>query len=375
MKKTEEIAVIEEERAPEERSPEEIREERLKRKRRARRRTAGRIIDRIFGVILVTGIMFGLAGLSLEYVLIKGPSPALKETFVMTMLETRRFTFIPNIFLTEEEVQAIATSNRLRIEGEQDMSLINLPQKSEEPVTNENGADAYGLVDEDGDGIVYQDIVGQGFVGYMITILDPSRVFVGMPNGYGGYGLTLEELCQKYDALGGINGGGYDDPSGAGTGGLPQGLTIIDGVCYNQGDDSNSFAGFDADGILHVGYFSYEDAQEMNIVNGVSFGPILIYNGEAVDTGALESGVNPRTAIAQRGDGAVIMLVIDGRQVHSIGARYADVVNILLDHGAVNACNMDGGSSTTMYYNGAYVNKCSSANGLARPLPNGFLFK
>ncbi len=374
MKKKEEITVIEQP-VPEGPTPEQLREERLRRKRRARRRTAGRIIDRFFGVILVTVIMFGLAGLGLEYVLIEGPSPALKETFVMTMLETRRFTFIPNIFLTEDEVQEIASENRLRIEGEQDMSLINLPAKTEEPIVDETGADAYSLVDEDGDGIVYQDISGQGFVGYMITILDPSRVFVGMPNGYGGYGLTLEELCQKYDALGGINGGGYDDPSGAGTGGIPQGLTIIDGVCYNEGDEYNSFAGFDADGILHVGYFSYADALDMNIVNGVSFGPILIYNGEAVDPGALESGVNPRTAIAQRGDGAVIMLVIDGRQVHSVGARYSDVVNILLDHGAVNACNMDGGSSTTMYYNGAYVNKCSSANGLARPLPNGFLFK
>ncbi len=101
---------------------------------------------------------------------------------------------------------------------------------------------------------------------------------------------------------------------------------------------------------------------------------MLIINGEAVDPAALPSGVNPRTAIGQRADGAVMMLVIDGRQVHSMGATYADCMNIMLDHGAVNAINMDGGSSTSMYYNGAYVNKSSAKTG-PRELPTAFLFK
>ena len=354
-------------------SPEEVEAARLKRKRRARRRAIGRVIDRIFGFFLVTGILFGLGGLGLEYVLVKGPSPALKETFIMTMLETRRFSFISNIFLTEEEVEAIEASHEQEITEEQDLSLIQIPTEPVDPEVP--GMDAYGLIDEDGDGVIYEDILGQGFVGYMITVLDPTRVFIGMPNGYGGIGLTLEEMCNKYGAIGGINGGGFVDKSGAGLGGQPQGLTIIDGVIYNEGYGYDSFAGFDADGILHVGYYNTEDVINMGIVSGVSFGPILIYNGEAANAATLASGVNPRTAIAQRADGAVIMLVIDGRQVHSIGAKYSDVVDILLDHGAVNACNMDGGSSTTMYDNGQYVNKCSSENGLARLLPNAFLFK
>ena len=368
VKNKEELAVIEQ--SPEER--EAAREaERLKRRRKARRKTAGRIIDRIFGFFLATGIVFGLAGLGLEYVLIKGPSPALKETFVMTMLETRRFTFIPNIFLTEEEVEEIRSRNVRELDSEQDLSMIHIPDTSEEP-DGVPGADAYGLIDEDGDGIIYEDIMGPGYVGYMLTILDPTRVFVGMPDGYGGVGLTLEEMCQKYDAIGGINAGGFVDDGGSGLGGLPQGLTIIDGVCYNQ-SGSDSVVGLDANGILQVGYYTLEDAESLGIVSGVSFSPVLIYNGEAMEVSS--SGVNPRTAIAQRADGAIMMLVIDGRQVHSIGASYTDVINILLDHGAINAINLDGGSSTTMYYNGAYVNKCSSANGIARPLPDAFLFR
>ena len=87
------------------------------------------------------------------------------------------------------------------------------------------------------------------------------------------------------------------------------------------------------------------------------------------------SGLNPRTAIGQRDDGCILMLVVDGRQVHSYGATYKDLQDIMLEYGAVNAFNLDGGSSTTMWYNGSYVNSCSSANGIARPIPDAFLFR
>ena len=89
----------------------------------------------------------------------------------------------------------------------------------------------------------------------------------------------------------------------------------------------------------------------------------------------METGINPRTAIGQRADGAVLMLVIDGRQMHSVGCSFGDVRDVMIDFGAVNACNLDGGSSTVMYYNGEYVNSPSSASGTSRTLPNAFLFK
>lgn len=342
----------------------------------ARKRKVKTVIDRIFGFFLATGIVVGVACLGLEYVVVKGPSPALCETFVMTMLETRRFGFIPNIFLSEEEVAAIKAKRDQKIDTEFDSSLINISTDDKPGETDQTvETPQYNTVDEDGDGVILEDIKGNGYAGYMLTILDPKRVFVGMPDGYGGSGLQLDKMCEKYGAIGGINAGGFYDENGAGLGGLPDGLTIIGGVCYNEGYGGDSFAGFDENGILHVGYYSLADAQNAGIRDGVSFGPILIINGEAVDSSFLSSGVNPRTAIGQRADGAVLMLVIDGRQVHSIGATYQDVVDIMLDHGAVNACNMDGGSSTVMYYNGEYVNSCSSENGVCRPLPDAFLFK
>ncbi len=108
---------------------------------------------------------------------------------------------------------------------------------------------------------------------------------------------------------------------------------------------------------------------------GVSFGPALIINGQGEYGGYMESGINPRTAIGQRADGAVLMLVIDGRQMHSIGASFGDARDVMIDFGAVNACNLDGGSSTVMYYNGEYINSPSSASGTSRALPDAFLFR
>lgn len=356
-------------------TPEQQEAVQKRRRRRLRRKKAGRVIDRIFGFILATGIVAALAALGLWYVLMKGPSPTLRDTWAMTMFETRRFTWTPNIYLTEDEVTEIRSRTRQHIDDEFDPSLITIAAAEPKEDDGSPKPDAYGLIDEDGDGIVLQNIKGNGFIGYIITILDPSRVFVGMPNGYGGGGMTLEDMCFKYDALGGINGGGFVDKEGGGNGGMPDGLTIIDGIYYNEGYGGDAFAGFDDKGILHVGYYSNTDTAALNIVNGVSFYPILIMNGKIVNPDLLVSGVNPRTAIAQRADGAVLMLVIDGRQVHSIGATYLDAAQVLLEHGAVNALNLDGGSSSVMWYNGGYVNSCSSANGVARPLPNAFLFK
>ena len=228
--------------------------------------------------------------------------------------------------------------------------------------------------DEDGDGIILVDVKKKGFNGTMIIVLDPSRVFAGGPGFYGGNGMLLEDLVGRYDALGGINGGGFIDEDGGGSGGLPEGLTIVDGQAYHWAG-SGASAAFDEDNILHVGYYTIESAAEEHIRDCVSFGPALIVDGIPDYGSYMESGINPRTAIGQREDGAVLLLCIDGRQIHSIGASFADIRDVMLDFGAINACSLDGGSSTVMYFNGEYLNSPSSASGTSRYLPNAFLIR
>jgi exopolysaccharide biosynthesis protein len=69
-----------------------------------------------------------------------------------------------------------------------------------------------------------------------------------------------------------------------------------------------------------------------------------------------------------------LLLVIDGRQPHSLGATYKDCIDVMLAHGAVNAGNLDGGSSTAMYYNGEIVNSCVALTG-SRWIPTAFIVK
>ncbi len=349
--------------------------ERARRRKKLRHYKRMRFWDRVAGFIIVTVLVVGCFCLGLEYVIVKGPSPALRDMFITTMNETRRFRFIPRLFLTEAEMAELTKKEEAPTDIQADESLITIAAHEEiGSGEGDSHTDAYGLVDEDGDGILLLDVKGNGYMGYMTVVLDPKRVFVGMPDAYGGIGLTLEEMVKKYNAIGGINAGGFKDDGGGGLGGIPEGLTIIDGQCYNSNaDTTEGFAGLDKNGILHVGFYTLEECQEKGIVNAVSFGPILISNGMPADPPS--SSVNPRTAIGQRADGAILMLVIDGRQVHSTGATYQDMTDIMLDYGAVNAINMDGGSSTVMYYKDHYVNSCSAENGQPRPLPDAWLYK
>ena len=367
-----ELDMTQAEPTPEELAAAEKEKERQRLRKKLRHKRAMRFWDRLAGFIIVTVLVVGCACLGLEYVILKGPSPALRSMFISTMDETRRFRFIPQIFLTADELAAERSTAEAETDLATNKELITVAAKEENKSADHT--DAYGLVDEDGDGIIFQEVKGNGYKGYMIVILDPTRVFVGKPDSYGGVGLTLEQMVQKYGALGGINAGGFKDDGGGGLGGEPEGLTIVDGVAYSlDSHTTEGFAGLDRNGILHVGFYSYEDCVANDIVHAVSFGPILVSNGEPVEPPS--SSVNPRTAIGQRADGAIIMLVIDGRQVHSIGATYQDMMDLMLDYGAINAINMDGGSSTVMYYDNRYVNSCSAEGGQPRPLPDAWLFK
>ena len=72
--------------------------------------------------------------------------------------------------------------------------------------------------------------------------------------------------------------------------------------------------------------------------------------------------------------GAVLLLVIDGRQVNSMGASLADLIDVMMQFGAVNAANLDGGSSSKMYYQGEFVNDGVALTG-SRRLPTAFIVK
>ena len=321
-------------------------------------------------VLLVAMLLYGVM-----YVLAKGPSPTARDMFVTSVRETSAIGFLANLYFTDEEIAEIEARESYEY-VETDTSLINI---NTEPTGTENDgqgpkADAWGFVDEDGDGIILDTVKGEGYSGFMMIVQDPSRVIMGsIPESFGVRGYTVEEMVQEFDAVAGINAGGFYDPNGQGNGSIPDSLVVVDGeIYYAANGERNGFVGFDSNYIMHVGMPTNSEIKEKNIVTGACFGPVLVANGEPADPSTLGAGVNPRTAIGQRSDGAVLMLVIDGRQVTSMGAKFQDLVDIMLQYGAVNACNLDGGSSSLMWYQGGYVNNCASVVGI-RPVPTTFL--
>ena len=161
-----------------------------------------------------------------------------------------------------------------------------------------------------------------------------------------------------------MNAGGFADENGMGNGGMPLGLVVKDGVML-QGTAGGSYQviGFDQGNHLIVGQMTGAEVMERGMRDAVSFGPAFIINGEPVDVTGSGGGLNPRTVIGQREDGAVLLLVIDGRQPHSLGANFQDCIKVMQDYGAINAANLDGGSSTQMMYQGETINVCASLYG------------
>jgi len=335
------------------------------------KKTVLRIAGRVGLVVLETVLLCVVALYSLMFILAKGPSPTARNLFVLSVRETSAVGFLANLFFSEEEIAAMESAGSQEEIDDTDTSLIEIPKPSQ-PGSDGPKPDAWGLVDEDGDGIIVDIVRGEGYTGYMMVVLDPSRVIMGSQvQDFGNRGYTVAQMVEKFDAVAGINAGGFYDPDGRGNGSIPDTMVIYEGkTYYPQFGSASGFVGLDQNHILHVGKFTAQQAAQKGIVYGVGFGPVLVSNGQAVSTYA--SGVNPRTGIGQRSDGAILMLVIDGRQVSSLGATYQDMTEVFLSYGAVNACNLDGGSSSMMWYQGDYINNCASVVGI-RPVPTTFL--
>jgi len=319
----------------------------------------------------VTLLMLLLTLVGVVWVMEKGPSPYATELFCRSVRETSALRWVPGVFLSEEEQAQYRTERTEDIATETvNTSLIHVAEVSSQEASG-----------DDRSGITLIDISEGNLKGKLLIVDDPSRIKLGVSGdyGYSESGMLLTDMVAKYDAIAGVNAGGFNDNLGYGNGGLPQGLVIYEGelVWGYEGYFQYNVVGFDKDHILRVGTMTGAQALEQGITDGVSFvthdgqSSSLIINGvvQSINT---QSGVNPRTAIGQRQDGSVLLLVLDGRSITTLGASMEDVANLMLSYGAVNCGNLDGGSSSTMVYEGEIINNCASVTG-PRTIPNGFL--
>ncbi|MCL2184441.1 MAG: phosphodiester glycosidase family protein [Treponema sp.] len=323
----------------------------------------------VFFSLLALVIFFLLGTL---FVTFKGPSPTARDMLTLSMLETSALKFVPALFITKGMVNKIVEYNSVVESAEiTDISLISFRTSNVSGSADDEWADYP-------DGIRIEKILGGTYRGYVMLIRDPSRLYVSTSSDFvsGQPGLRILEVVRRDDAIAGINGGGFPDEGGVGVGDLPIGLVFSKGkrMWGNENTVYSSVIGFDNNDVLIVGNFSVKMAREMGIRDALCFGPTLVINGEPMEIKGLGGGLNPRSAIGQRSDGSVILLCVEGRMSHSLGASFSDLIEVMLRYGAVNASNLDGGTSTTLVYNNELVNVFSNLYG-PRRIPTFFMVR
>lgn len=321
----------------------------------------GRIIRRFFLVLFTVVLLVLIALILAANVIFKGPSPAMRSILTMSLLEPSATKWIPGLFLEEDVLNDIRNpKSEAMAESTTNTDLVTINKNSILSGSSDEWANYP-------DGVRIERLSGATYNAHVMVVRDPSKVFMGRSSPTYSTsipGKRLNEVMEEADdtIIAAINAGAFNDDGTAGShvGSVPAGIVFSEGefICNaNRGnipiaETGGGFVGFNDDDILVVAKTMTEaEAEALNIRDGCEFGPPLIINGEVNQEAYNKaSGLNPRTAIGQRADGAVIFVCIDGRQAGSPGGTYRDVTDIMIEFGAVNACNLDGGSSSIMMY-------------------------
>lgn len=319
-----------------------------------------------------------------------GPISSFRTFLVTTAMTTKSHKYLAKTFYSQKYIDKILASN----------SIVSFSSGSDatQIVIGGTDTDSYASIyekeilehnkDEDYKLIRFEY---NGYDCFIVAIYDPTRVSLAQSKYIGVEGQSLTDMSRSYDAKVMINAGGFDDVDmygnvGQGSGGKPMGIVIKDGkLVSGNGNFNTEIAGFNNDGILQLSYTTANEAINNGIRDAVQFGPFLVVNGiSATINGNGGWGINPRTVLAQRKDGIVLFLVVDGNGVNSYnwsgrgGATMEDLIVILERYGAYNAVNMDGGASTTLVINNELVNHPCGTNPqrqYQRRLPNAWMFK
>lgn len=310
---------------------------------------------KLFSMFIIFEIIF--TAISGPFMLYYGPFENVKKSMVSAIMQTRTHQYLATAFLSNNSISKILNRNADNLGGWTSSSSDN-EQLNDVKITKNHDTT-----------ITRFDIPGKKFDGYMLEVKDPFRIKVGYTKKLGKEGQRTSQIAENNNAIAAINGGGFTDKSSdgkiwAGTGGIPIGFVISDGKeIYNDMSENSktSVMAMASDGHLIVGDKSLADLKKEKAIEAIAFGPALIVNGKAQK--GLDAGPNPRTAIGQKQDGTILLLVIDGRQGLKLGASLQDVQQIMLQFGAWNATNLDGGSSSTMYYDGEVISNPSDPLG------------
>jgi len=197
-----------------------------------------------------------------------------------------------------------------------------------------------------------------------VTLSDATDLRAGFANNAFGTNIVeyTSDIAEYYDAIFAINGDYY--------GFRETGIVIRNGVIYRD-DGARVGLAIYTDGSMKIYDETTTSADELvaaGVYNTLSFGPALVDDGEIVDgIDNIEidtnfgnhsiQGEQPRTGIGVIDDNHFVFVVVDGRSTgYSRGVTMTELARIFVDLGATEAYNLDGGGSSTMYFNGDLVN-------------------
>ena len=321
-----------------------------------KRKKKKRILKRT--ILFVILDLFAFAGFFVFY----GPWGYVRNLFVTTAMNTMEHQYFAKIFYSDDRIASIMSNNyfvSLTDEVNTDDIVIDTKEKKKykneyekELLTREPGNDLYKVI----------SLKVGGSDAHLVAIYDPKKVELIHTKKFnvGGYGERVITMCERYDGVVCINGGGFID-NGMGSD-IPVGYVIKnhDIIWTPKGQDDSTYRdniiGITDDGKLKLmANATGQEALNAKIKDGMVFGPFLIVNGKSLEIVGDPWGKSPRMAIAQRKDGVMMFLAIDGRN-YIDGASLQDVVDVLKQYGAYNAANLDGGQSSTLVVNGDLEN-------------------
>ncbi len=333
-------------------------------------------------IIITVIVAFFSLGMGSGLFLLYGPWSGFREWLITTAMTTLNHQYLATWFYSDETIQKVLNKNIVIESGEEtnpnlvhvgdiNFNVSSYANKYEKEIlTKDPNNDLYKLI----------SIKGQGYKGYLIALYDPSRISVISSANVGVSGQYLVTMAKNNNAKVAINGGGFVDPNYNSNGGIPQGIVIQNGKVISNRSYSRTggLIGFTKENKFILGRMSATQALKMGVRDAVTFGPFLIVNGKkSFIRGNGGWGTAPRTAIGQRKDGIVLMLVIDGRTLKYPGADMVDLAEIMDNYGAYNAANLDGGTSSALVINNKLINDPvdGAGNHETRAIATGFMIK
>ena len=279
--------------------------------------------------------------------------PGIKEKVILSAIDSNKW-LVYTLYSEDTVSKVINNKNQVKLENTKDLDKIVVESKPLQIIESEYEE---AILTKDNDDYKLLNITVGGYKAYLVAIYDPSKVQLIHSKTFNtGTGQEkIKDMCSRSGGIVCINGGMFVD-NGVGSD-IPMGYLIKNGkVLWRDNYNSASLIGFTNDNKLLLINATAEEAIKKGMRDALEFGPFLIVNGKRIDNNVAVGGFSraARVAIAQRRDGIVLFLVTEGN--HSSGPTMGDITDTLLNYGAYNAANLDGGASSQLAINGQLIN-------------------